>query len=51
MFSVVLEIVQLWVPARTFNSVDIAANGLGVGFFVLVWAVNQRFVKIEKTEV
>jgi len=45
MFSVILESVQLWVPDRTFNPVDIAANGLGIGFFVLVWAVDQRFAK------
>jgi hypothetical protein len=48
-FSVILESVQLCLPARTFNPVDIAANGLGIGFFVLVWAVNQRFVEVKKT--
>ena len=50
-FSVILEFVQLWVPDRVFNPVDIAANGLGVGLFVLLWAVDQRFAKIEKKEV
>ncbi len=46
-FSVILESVQLWVPFRTFNPVDIAANGLGIGLFVLVWAVDQRFGKMK----
>lgn len=48
-FSVVMEFVQLWLPFRTFNPVDIAANGLGVGLFVFVWAVDQRFVKVKRT--
>ena len=47
-FSVVMEIVQLWVPGRTFNPVDIAANGLGIGLFVLLGAVDQRFVKMKR---
>jgi VanZ like protein len=45
-FSVVMEFVQFWLPFRTFNPVDIAANGLGVALFVFVWAVDQRFAKM-----
>ena len=47
-FSVVLKIVQFWLPFRTFNPVDIVANGLGVGLFVLLGAVDQRFAKMKK---
>jgi VanZ family protein len=39
MFSVVLEIVQLYLPYRTFNPVDIAANGFGILFFVVICMV------------
>ena len=42
MFGVALEIVQYYLPYRTFNPVDIAANGGGVGFFVLAWMVFWR---------
>jgi len=37
MFSVSLEVVQFYLPYRTFNPVDIAANGGGVVFFVICW--------------
>jgi hypothetical protein len=47
-FSVALEVVQYYLPFRTFNLVDIAANGLGIGLFVFLWAVDQRFVKMKK---
>ena len=39
MFSVALEIVQLYLPYRTFNPVDIAANGSGIFFFAIIWMV------------
>jgi VanZ family protein len=39
LFSVVLEIVQLYLPYRTFNPVDIAANGVGIVFFAIIWMV------------
>ena len=39
MFSVVLEIFQYYLPYRTFNPIDIAANGLGIFFFVICWGV------------
>jgi VanZ family protein len=40
-YGVILEVVQLWVPARSFSGLDMLANGLGaalggfwgVGFF------------------
>jgi len=38
-FGVGLEIVQLYLPYRTFNPVDIAANGFGIFFFVIIWMV------------
>jgi len=39
LYSVILEIVQLYLPYRTFNPVDIAANGFGVLFFIIIWTV------------
>ena len=39
LFSVALEVVQLYLPYRTFNPVDIAANGSGIFFFVIIWMV------------
>ncbi len=42
MFSVALEIVQFYLPYRTFNPMDIAANASGVAFFVLAWTVFWR---------
>ena len=42
LYSFVLEIVQIYLPYRTFNPVDIAANGAGVGFFLVMWLVFWR---------
>jgi len=39
LFSVVLEIVQLYLPYRTFNPKDVAANGLGISLFVVFWLI------------
>jgi len=39
LYSVVLEIVQLYLPYRTFNPIDIAANGVGIFFFIFVWMI------------
>ncbi len=36
LLGVILEVVQIWVPHRTFNPLDIAANGAGVGLFVIL---------------
>jgi hypothetical protein len=37
LYSVVLEFVQVYLPRRTFNVYDIAANGAGILLFVLIW--------------
>ena len=52
MFSVVLEIVQLYLPYRTFNPKDIVANALGIGFFIICWAVfcKNRDTRSAKSE-
>ena len=42
LYSVVLECIQLYLPYRTFNPVDIAANASGIVFFSLVWMVFWR---------
>jgi len=42
LYSVVLEFVQLYLPYRTFNPVDIAANASGIAIFSLVWMVFRR---------
>ena len=47
LYSVVLEIVQLYLPYRTFNPIDIAANASGIFFFVICWAVFFRSGKEE----
>ena len=39
LFSVFLEIVQLYLPYRTFNPKDIVANALGIFFFVVIWLI------------
>ena len=39
LFSVVLEIVQFYLPYRTFNVYDVVANGVGVMLFVVVWVI------------
>ena len=39
LYSVALEFIQLYLPYRTFNPVDIAANAFGIAFFSLVWTV------------
>jgi len=47
LYSVVLEIVQVFLPYRTFNPIDIAANASGIFFFVICWAVFFRSGKEE----
>lgn len=39
MFSVVLEIVQFYLPYRTFNPKDIIADALGIFSFVVIWLI------------
>ncbi|MEA3432005.1 MAG: VanZ family protein [candidate division WOR-3 bacterium] len=36
LFSVVLEVVQFYLPYRTFNWCDVVGNCLGVAFFVVI---------------
>jgi len=38
-FGVIFEVVQLWIPYRTFNPMDIVANGAGAGLFIILWLV------------
>jgi len=42
LYSFVLEIVQIYLPYRTFNPVDILGNASGIAFFVLAWLVFWR---------
>ena len=51
-FSVLLEIVQFYLPYRTFNPKDIVANALGIGFFIICWAVfcKSRDTRSAKSE-
>ena len=45
LFGVIFEIVQIWIPYRAFNPMDIAANGAGAGLFVILWSVFLYFSK------
>jgi hypothetical protein len=36
LFSMVLEVVQFYLPYRTFNVYDVVANGIGVLLFVVL---------------
>ena len=42
LYSVALEIVQLYLPYRIFNPLDIAANGVGVCVFLVLWMIFWR---------
>ena len=46
--GVTLEVAQYYLPATTFNLDDIVANGLGILFFIVCWAVYRRFVKTKR---
>jgi glycopeptide antibiotics resistance protein len=39
LFSVFLEIIQRYLPYRTFNPKDIIANALGIFSFVVIWLI------------
>ena len=39
LYSVVLEVVQLYLPYRTFNVYDVVGNAGGVVLFVVSWVV------------
>ncbi len=42
--SIALEIVQIFLPFRTFNIKDVYANALGVFSFYVIWIVYFRIV-------
>ena len=46
-YSFILELIQLFLPTRTFNPIDIAANAAGIVFFIIVWTVFFQRSKIE----
>ena len=48
LFSVVLEVVQFYLPYRTFNVYDVVGNGVGVLVFVVVWMlfISHRLTRI-----
>jgi len=39
LYSVILEIAQLYLPYRIFNPKDIVANALGIFFFFAIWQI------------
>ena len=46
LLGIVFEIVQIYVPHRTFNPKDIAANGLGLaGVYVCNMLISSRQIK------
>ena len=38
LFGVIFEVVQIWIPYRTFNPKDMVANGVGAGLFMIIWS-------------
>ncbi|HUT44033.1 MAG TPA: VanZ family protein [Desulfobacterales bacterium] len=46
LFSVVLEVVQFYLPYRTFNVYDVVANGIGIGTFCLISFVWTFYYKM-----
>ena len=44
-YSFILELIQFYLPTRTFNPIDIAANAAGILFFVLIWIVSSHMLK------
>jgi len=49
LYSVALEIVQFFLPYRTFNMDDIAANASGVFLFVVIWIIYFQALKSKHT--
>ena len=47
LYSVALEVVQLYLPYRTFNVYDVVANGAGVVIFVIVWMVRKSWPAVK----
>lgn len=48
--GVALEIVQILLPYRTFNPVDIVANVFGIVAFVFIWSIFDCFVRKKSSE-
>jgi len=44
-FSVLLEVIQFYLPYRSFNPTDIAANGAGICLFIFIWMINYSSLK------
>ena len=44
LYSVILEVVQFYLPYRTFNVYDVVANGAGMVIFIIVWMVRKKLV-------
>ncbi|WP_310416073.1 VanZ family protein [Chamaesiphon sp. OTE_8_metabat_110] len=36
------EVSQIWIPLRTFDLVDLAANYLGIAFAGWIWSIGNR---------
>jgi len=39
LYSIVLEVVQFYLPYRTFNIYDVVANTSGIILFVVIWSL------------
>jgi len=51
LFGVVLEVVQLYLPCRTFNVYDVVGNGVGIGIFCLIsfaWTYYYRIAPFRR---
>lgn len=42
LYGVACEAIQLFIPYRSFNPVDIAANVLGIGLFYVLYLLTKR---------
>jgi len=45
LYGVVLEVIQFFLPYRTFNIKDVVANASGVIIFIFFWAIYFQIVK------
>jgi VanZ family protein len=45
LYSVTLETAQFFLPYRTFNMDDIAANASGIFLFVVIWIIYFQVLK------
>lgn len=45
LYSVALEIVQIYLPYRAFNMYDIVANASGILFFILILIIYFQIIK------